>query len=301
MRRFVVLMIIMLFAAVLAACGSEGEPTPTKTPRPTATFTPLPTVAAVMPAVENNEPVESPPDTPTLPATGEQTSPLPTPADAVSPLVTPSPTPEVQPTATPTPGFEAQEPQPALAANLSCGEGCNAGNPEGVGLVMFNLVTGQLDTWVANLDPLEGAAYEGWLVEGSRAESTGRFNVRPDGTAGEFIVLVNLKDDPWSSFVLTVEPEPDDSPAPAAPHSIGGPLRRTTVGEAFYSRFDMPCQQCHGPAAEGGTGPALASTSLSFDEFLAAVRNHPGGTLTEEVVATRDLQHMYAWLTSIQP
>jgi hypothetical protein len=184
---------------------------------------------------------------------------------------------------------------------LTCGQGCNAGNPEGIGLALFDLDTGQFNTYVSGLDPLSGQVYEGWLVEGNRAESTGRFNVRADSTAAEFIILADLQDEPWSSFVLTIEPEPDPDDAPAIEHSIGGPLRRTVMGEALYSRFDMPCQQCHGLAAEGGTGPALAGIPISFEDFLTVVRNHPNAEFPEEIAATRDLRHIYAWLQALIP
>lgn len=187
-----------------------------------------------------------------------------------------------------------------LAANLSCGEGCNAGNPDGAGLAILNRETGQFNIWAIQLDPLEGQEYEGWLVKADEVESSGRFGVAADGTVAEFSVLTgSLKDEPWTSFVLTIEPEPDDSDEPAAPHSIGGPLRATVMGEALYSRFDMPCQQCHGAQAEGGSASALRGTALPYGEFEAAVRTrHPSADYSDVVIASRDLQHLYAWLVA---
>ena len=273
-RRWVV---VAMAVAALAGCGGQAVPTPTKTPRPTVQVTPLPTAAAVLPVV----------------VSGEETSPLPTPGDGVSPLPTPPPSPVPSPS--PTPGFETQLPVPALAGNLACGEGCTAGNPAAVGSVVFDLATGQLNTWVAGLDPLQGQVYEGWLVEGSRAESSGRFNSRADGSAAEFIVLLDYKGLPWSNFLLTLEPDPDDDPRPAQAHSIGGALRRTVMGEALYNRFDRPCQQCHGPSGEGGTGPALKGSELTYELFHAGVRNHPGGSFGEAILSDLELQHIYAW------
>jgi mono/diheme cytochrome c family protein len=279
---------------ILAACGGQAEPTPTKTPRPSDTPTALPTLAAAaLPLVESGATAPVSTDTPV--ATGEQVSPL----SPMSPLATPEPTPAPEPTATP--GLEAQPPVPVLAASLSCGEGCNAGNPAGVGMAILVPETGQFNVWVTGLDPLENEEYEGWLVLGDQVESSGRFNVEADGTGSTFGAIdFDVKDLPWEEFVLTIEPEPDDSDDPATPHSIGGPFRNTVIGEALYSRFDMTCQQCHGLAAEGGDGPVLAGTSLPFADFVTAVRSHEG-LAQEDDVSTRDLQHMYAWLISGQP
>lgn len=291
MRRPVMLAAVVLVLALAAGCGGQAEPTPTKTPQPTEPPTALPTLAeAAMPVVESGEATPEATDTPLT--TGEQLSPL-------SPLPTPEPTSEPEPTATP--GLEAQPPVPVLAATLSCGEGCNAGNPDGVGLAILVPETGQFNVWVAGLDPLANEEYEGWLVLGDQVESSGRFNVEEDGTGSAFgVVDFDLKDTPWEQFVLTIEPEPDDSDAPAAPHSIGGPFRNSVMGEALYGRFDLACQQCHGPAAEGGVGPVLAGTGLGFADFVTAIRSHEG-LAQEDAVSTRDLQHMYAWLISGQP
>lgn len=288
--------ITIILTILLAACGSEPEPTPTPTPRPTNTPSPLPTLAeAALPMVESGgepaaEPtaVATPTDTPVV--TGQELSP-------VSPVATPEPT--IVPSATP--DIEAQAPLPVLAADLSCGEGCNAGNPAGLGLAVLVPQTGQFNVWVTSLDPLEDEEYEGWLVQGSRVESSGRFNTEADGSASAFgVVSGDARDVGWERLDLTIEPEPDDSDAPATPHSVGGSFRVTVMGEALYNRFDTPCAQCHGPAGEGGVGPVLAATGLIFDDFLTAVRSHQD-LAEEDAVATRDLQHMYAWLTSSQP
>lgn len=273
---------LFALAAVMLACNGQAEPTPTKTPRPTDTATPLPTVQLSLPAVESN--VEQPQATDT-PAASDA---------ALSPLATPS--------ATPTLAIDAKAPQPVLAANLSCGEGCNAGSPEGRGLALLDPLTGQFLLSTQNLLPLTGEEYEGWLVRDGTVESTGRFNAEAVGVTAFFGLLSEaVRNQPWTRFVLTIEPAPDDSPAPAAPHSIGGVLRNTVMGEALYSRFNMPCQQCHGPQGEGGTAAALAGTTLPFADFEVAVRTrHPEADYSEGVIATRDLQHMYAWLKASQ-
>jgi len=291
MKRIATLMVLGILVSVLAACGGKetAEPTPEKTPAPTATFTAAPTTEVVVPLVESGA---SATDTPTM----EASSPLPTPTSPPSPVDELPATPE--PTAAPMSGFESQAPVPVLAASLACGAQCNTPEPDAVGSVIFDLSSGEFRTWVANLDPLDGQMYEGWLVEGARAESTGRFNTDADGSAAESIDLSALKGDPWSTFVFTIEPEPDDTQAPAAAHSIDGVLRETVMGEALYTRFDSACVICHGPTAEGDIGPALRSTLLYYGEFLDKVRTHPGATFDEAVVPTVDLQHIYAWLVA---
>lgn len=303
MRRLFVFSIVILFLVV--GCGSQAQPTPTKTPRPTETSTPLPTLAAALPAIESNAsgPVPSAEGSETEAAGASesaQTEAESAAGEGTSPLPTPEPTATV-PAPTPTPGLEAQPPMDVLAANLSCGEGCTTGDEGAVGLAVLSPTTTQFNIWVANLAPLENEVYEGWLVQGSQVESTGRFNTETDGAAGEYSFLsADALQIPWESFVLTVEPEPDDSEAPATPHSIGGQLRQTVMGEALWSRFDMPCQQCHGARAEGGAAPSLAGAGgLAFPAFAKAVRGHAEVSLTEEAVANRDLQHIYAWLMTL--
>lgn len=290
MRTRHILLTALLAGLLLAACGGkDAEPTPEKTPAPTATFTVAPTKEVALPLVESGAAAT---DTPAP----EAQSPIATPTAPPSPVEEPTAT--TEPTAAPTPGFESQAPVLVLAANLACGAQCNTPEADAVGSVIFDLSTGEFRTWVENLDPLQGQVYEGWLVQGARAESTGRFNTDTNGSAAESIDLSALSGDPWSTFVFTIEPEPDDNPAPAAAHSIDGVLRQTAMGEALYTRFDSTCQTCHGAAAEGGIGPALLSTALSYGEFLDKVRSHPGASFTEETVSVVDLQHVYAWLTA---
>lgn len=291
MKRLTSIALLGVLLTALAACGGdEAEPTPDKTPAPTATFTAAPTSEVALPLVESGTNAI---DTPAAP---EAESPLATPTAPPSPVEEPTAT--TEPTPEPTAGLESQAPVPVLAANLACGAQCNTPEPDAVGSVIFDLSSGEFRTWVANLDPLDGQVYEGWLVQGARAESTGRFNTDASGAAAESVDLGELTGDPWSTFVFTIEPEPDDNPAPAAAHSIDGVLRETAMGEALYTRFDSTCQTCHGAAAEGAIGPALRGAGLTYGEFLDKVRNHPGASFPEETAPAVDLQHMYAWLTA---
>jgi predicted ferric reductase/mono/diheme cytochrome c family protein len=63
-----------------------------------------------------------------------------------------------------------------------------------------------------------------------------------------------------------------------------------------------PCVDCHGLQAEGNVGPRLAGTELSFEQVLLKVRTGTGPmpTFTEEQVSDPELQHIYAWLQSLE-
>ncbi|HFQ95022.1 MAG TPA: anti-sigma factor [Anaerolineae bacterium] len=66
-------------------------------------------------------------------------------------------------------------------------------------------------------------AYEGWLIVDGKPVTTGVFTVDDHGmaSAAEFPVDAHaLKN--ATAFVLTIEPSPDDDPAPNAIHIIGG-------------------------------------------------------------------------------
>ncbi len=76
LRRWAVLGMFVALAAIVAACGSTPEPTPTPTPEPTPTATPEPT------------PTPTPEPTPT---------PTPEPETAPTPEPTPTPEPQLEP------------------------------------------------------------------------------------------------------------------------------------------------------------------------------------------------------------
>ncbi|MEA3336954.1 MAG: hypothetical protein U9R25_13665 [Chloroflexota bacterium] len=287
--------IAVIITALLAGCGGRAEPTPTKTPRPLPPTTPLPRAtsgaAARAPASEQVSPLPTP--------TAPQSS-LPTPTAPQSPLPTPSETTFPRMPASSAISFDLREPVPVLAADLICDSECNVGKTNSVGLVILDLEAKQLDTWVTNLDPLEGQEYEGWLIDENSVESVVRFNTSPAGISGQYVFLTGMADDPWMAFELSVEPEPDESIVPSSDRSIGGPLRRTAMGEALYHGFFLPCQGCHGRNGEGGEASALKDTDLTFDQFLDATRQHDGIEIPEAVASTGDLRHVYSWLVSSQ-
>ena len=71
----------------------------------------------------------------------------------------------------------------------------------------------------------DGFVYEGWLVYGSTAVSSGRFNIDEYGAAVPSSFEID-KDtaDMAMAFVLTIEPDPDDSADPAATHVLAGDI-----------------------------------------------------------------------------
>ena len=69
----------------------------------------------------------------------------------------------------------------------------------------------------------EGFVYEGWLIVDGAPLSTGRFTTS-DGSWSESITLDEATLAQAERFVLTIEPEPDDSPDPAASHVLAGPF-----------------------------------------------------------------------------
>ena len=109
---------------------------------------------------------------------------------------------------------------------LTCGSDCNhAPSKSGSGTAIVDGATGKVVITVKDLPTLTGEVYEGWLAGGGEsAISTGRFNTDAQGVGTSTITLGDISASAYEQVVLTVEPEPDVSPAPDPRHSIGGPL-----------------------------------------------------------------------------
>jgi len=60
------------------------------------------------------------------------------------------------------------------------------------------------------------------------------------------------------------------------------------------------CAGCHGPNAEGGTGPGLAGTAQAFSGFEQVVRQGRGSmpAFSAAQLSDQALQALYAWLTA---
>jgi hypothetical protein len=66
-------------------------------------------------------------------------------------------------------------------------------------------------------------AYEGWLIVDGAPVSTGVFTVDADGVPSQTYFPTEVSSlDAISTFVLTIEPSPDNDPAPSHVHILGG-------------------------------------------------------------------------------
>lgn len=63
----------------------------------------------------------------------------------------------------------------------------------------------------------------------------------------------------------------------------------------------LPCMRCHGSQAEGGFGPKIAGTGLSFEAVLLRVRNGKGAmpAFSADQISDDQVGHIYAWLRSL--
>jgi mono/diheme cytochrome c family protein len=99
---------------------------------------------------------------------------------------------------------------------------------------------------------------------------------------------------PADTPLPTDTPQPTDTPTPSLP-SPPDPA----VGQQLW--LQKPCIGCHGVNAEGGIGPKLAGTGLSFDQVLLQVRTGaaPMPAFSEGEISDVELEHIYAWLRSL--
>jgi hypothetical protein len=80
------------------------------------------------------------------------------------------------------------------------------------------------DLNIAGLEDLGSSyAYEGWLIVEGNAVSTGTFTVDADGNLSESAFAVSSEDlELATTFVLTIEPSPDNDTAPSEVHVLAG-------------------------------------------------------------------------------
>jgi mono/diheme cytochrome c family protein len=72
-------------------------------------------------------------------------------------------------------------------------------------------------------------------------------------------------------------------------------------GKKLYAQYG--CYQCHGYAAQGGTGPRLAPRPSSFASFSKYIRQ-PSGEMppyTAKVLSDAQVRDIYSFLESIPP
>jgi mono/diheme cytochrome c family protein len=93
------------------------------------------------------------------------------------------------------------------------------------------------------------------------------------------------------------------TPLPATPASeAAANLAAPDPARGQQVFLDKQCVACHNARAQGGIGPKLAQTSLTFDQFLHKVRTaippKPAFNATE--LPTQDAYNIYSWLTSLK-
>jgi hypothetical protein len=84
--------------------------------------------------------------------------------------------------------------------------------------------TGILNLSFTGLDNLgSGYAYEGWVLVNGSPVSTGTFTVDGNGNMSRSSFEVMASDlNAATKFILTIEPSPDDDPAPSSVHYLAG-------------------------------------------------------------------------------
>jgi mono/diheme cytochrome c family protein len=104
---------------------------------------------------------------------------------------------------------------------------------------------------------------------------------------------VGPEEAPTSATVEPTQP-PTPTEAPSLPTTPD-----PAIGQQVWQQ--KPCMGCHGTNAEGGIGPRLAGTGLSFDQVLLRVRTGaaPMPAFTEDEVSDLEVQHIYAWLRGL--
>jgi len=80
--------------------------------------------------------------------------------------------------------------------------------------------------------------YEHWLILDDVAESIGVFNITDTSTTYESSVPVTKAQTKATKYVLTIEPNPDPSPEPAATHVVAGTFDEIQIGGAVLSVAD---------------------------------------------------------------
>ncbi len=99
------------------------------------------------------------------------------------------------------------------------------------------------------------------------------------------------------------QPDTSGSAAAAAPADdvdTSGFTANVERGQELY--FASACNVCHGDTGEGGIGPKIAGTDLSFAQELEQYRN-PRGTMPQfsaDRVPDADVFDIYSWLLSLE-
>jgi mono/diheme cytochrome c family protein len=94
---------------------------------------------------------------------------------------------------------------------------------------------------------------------------------------------------------------PADAPTATATSAPTAVPLSPEVGHQIWE--SKPCSTCHGANAEGGIGPSLAGTGLTFDAVLLRVRTGkaPMPAFTTDQISDLEVQQIYTWLRSLPP
>ena len=105
-------------------------------------------------------------------------------------------------------------------AFMSCDKDDDGGN-----------TNGNLNLNISGLEDLgSDYAYEGWIIVDGNPVTTGIFTVNADGVLSQTTFDVDQADlDAASTFVLTIEPSPDNDPGPSSVHILAGDFSSTSA------------------------------------------------------------------------
>lgn len=100
----------------------------------------------------------------------------------------------------------------------------NFGSQTAAGVLEFSYADGYLKLNATGLERLQHANYHGWLVKSGRNDAidVGMFNAEANGAVTFEAKLPPINDFGYDLFVLTIEDDPDSSPAASDKRSIGG-------------------------------------------------------------------------------
>ncbi|MBD3275483.1 MAG: hypothetical protein GF372_09245 [Candidatus Marinimicrobia bacterium] len=174
---------------------------------------------------------------------------------------------------------------------FSCEEDEEMMEPEEMTMISYDLM---------NLDPLEnGYHYEGWAIIDGSPVSTGKFNVNDagdlvdmDGNSinnGQFDAGMDLSD--ASAVVVSIEPDNDSDPAPAATKYLGGGVSNSmaTLSVSHSSALGTDFMNAMGEYILATPTNGSMTNENSGIWFL----NPPSTTFTMDVSALDSLQNGY--------
>lgn len=105
----------------------------------------------------------------------------------------------------------------------------------------------------------EGYAYEGWVIVDGAPISTGVFTVDNNGSlSATSFVVTNLSE--ATTFVLTIEPSPDNDPTPSAVHLVAGDF------SGNIANLDIGHEAAIGNDFEASKGTFILATPTDTDD-----------------------------------